>query len=66
MTDTDRTKLLHRWMESNGVVVMRPVEAWSDPRHFLHRTISLVVDDQTVVGALAAVRTALGPLAPER
>ena len=28
-----------RWIESDGVVVMRPSQAWDDPRHFLHRSI---------------------------
>ena len=28
-----------RWIESDGVVVMRPNQAWDDPRHFLHRSI---------------------------
>jgi hypothetical protein len=30
----------YRWLESEGVVVFRPLAAWSDPYHFLHRSIT--------------------------
>ena len=29
----------YAWIESKGVIVIRPVEAWKNPEHFLHRTI---------------------------
>jgi hypothetical protein len=29
----------YAWIESDGVIVIRPVAAWANPQHFLHRTI---------------------------
>jgi hypothetical protein len=29
----------YAWIESKGVIVLRPVTAWKNPQHFLHRTI---------------------------
>ena len=52
----------YRWSESNGVIVVRPLVAWTDPTHFLHRTgPSFRVSDQHMGGALEAIMTALGP-----
>jgi hypothetical protein len=44
-----------------GVLVVRPVTAWDDANHFLHRTISVAFADQNVGGALFALLTAIGP-----
>jgi hypothetical protein len=30
----------YRWVESEGVIVVRPLETWNDREHFLHRTIA--------------------------
>jgi hypothetical protein len=52
----------YRWIESDGVLVIRPTEAWDDRDHFLHRTVtSFTVNDRNMAGALDAVRSALGP-----
>src|SRR5688572_17182724 len=29
----------YRWFESEGVILVRPLVAWTDPDHFLHRTV---------------------------
>jgi len=53
----------YRWMESNGLIVMRPSEAWNDPHNVLHRTIdALELKDDTFYGALAAIQSAIGPV----
>jgi hypothetical protein len=53
----------YRWTESGGVVVIRPESAWADPHDFLNRTISsFVVPDENLGYALAALKTALGPI----
>ena len=41
--------------------VVRPIEAWNDRNHVLHRTISVAFTDQNVGGALFALLTAIGP-----
>jgi hypothetical protein len=51
----------YRWVERDGVLVVRPVDAWNDPNHFLHRTASVAFADQNVGGALFALLTAIGP-----
>jgi hypothetical protein len=51
----------YRWEERNGVFVIRPLDAWSDRGHFLHRTISVAFTDRNVGGALSALLTAIGP-----
>jgi hypothetical protein len=52
----------YRWMEDDGVIVMRPRNAWNEAGHFLHRTVSsFIVKDEDMTGALNAVQTALGP-----
>jgi hypothetical protein len=48
------------WGESDGVIVMRPVTAWADKRHFLHRTLpSVRIVDQNLGGALDVWRRAM-------
>ncbi len=29
----------YRWKDIHGVIVVRPVEAWDDPAHYLHETV---------------------------
>ena len=50
------------WFESDGVIVIRPLAAWVDDDHFLHRSLpAFSVTDQQMHGALAAITNALGP-----
>jgi hypothetical protein len=49
-----------RWTMVDGVVVIRPVDAWRDPDHFLNRTVSLAFTNQNVGGALYALLNAIG------
>jgi hypothetical protein len=52
----------YTWVESDGVIVVRPLVAWTDPDHFLHRTVNAFsVPDQHIGGALAAITAALRP-----
>jgi hypothetical protein len=52
----------YRWVESGGVLVLRPVDAWDGANHFLHRTVaSFGFSDANVNGAVSAVQKALGP-----
>ena len=50
-----------RWMEIDGVLVIRPVDAWNDLEHFLNRTVSVAFTDQNIGGALVALLNAIGP-----
>lgn len=52
----------YAWTEENGVLVIRPVLASSDPSHFLNQTISLNLVDEPLTAALSAIQTALGPV----
>jgi hypothetical protein len=50
----------YRWTETDGVVVVRPVEAWANPANLLNQvTSSLVVDDTNLGGALTLIGSAL-------
>jgi hypothetical protein len=50
----------YAWIESDGVIVMRPVAAWTNGRHFLHRTIrSFTVVEQHAGVALQLWRQAV-------
>lgn len=50
----------YRWVESDGVIVLRPIEAWEKRDHFLHQSVSqFALKDEDVEGALAVVVTAL-------
>jgi hypothetical protein len=41
------------WTETDGVVVMRPLAAWRDPDHFLHRAVDrLELKEQNIGAAL--------------
>ena len=48
------------WTESDGVVVVRPLDAWSDGDHFLHRTFAGLHLDKANIGE--ALDRALVPL----
>lgn len=39
------------WTESDGVVVLRPLAAWRDPDHFLHRAVDRLELKEQNVGA---------------
>lgn len=50
----------YRWVEMDGVIVMRPLEAWSDPKNILNYTAgSFELNDVNFGGALDAVVSAL-------
>jgi hypothetical protein len=53
----------YRWSETDGVIVLRPIDAWENRDHFLHRSASsFAFADENIKGALAALKSALGPL----
>jgi hypothetical protein len=48
-------------IEADGIVVMRPMEAWINDKHFLHATIDkLELTDENIGGALDAVLAPFG------
>src|SRR5262249_1848446 len=50
----------YRWLESEGVVIFRPLAAWTDGNHFLNRSIAdFTVTNVGITRALAAVQDAL-------
>jgi hypothetical protein len=50
----------YAWTESDGVLVIRPVLASSDPSHFLHQTLpSFHLVEERLGGALYAIESAL-------
>ncbi len=50
----------YRWVETNGLIVMRPLEAWSDPKNILnYMSGSFSLEDVTLRGALDAVVSAV-------
>jgi hypothetical protein len=50
----------YRWLEADGVIVMRPVEAWTDPENMLNfKTSSFALENATLGSALHAVMSAL-------
>jgi hypothetical protein len=50
----------YAWIESDGVIVIRPLAAWADRQHFLHRTIRpFTVVEQHVGVALQHWRQAV-------
>lgn len=50
----------YAWMDSDGVIVIRPLTAWANRQHFLHRTIrSFTVVEQHVGVALDEWRRAV-------
>jgi hypothetical protein len=51
------------WSDADGVLVIRPVLASSDPSHFLHQTLrSWNLTDERLGGALNAIQSALSGL----
>lgn len=59
----DRLMMLdprYLWVESEGVIVVRPIEAWNDHDHFLNATISNYgFTDQNVTGASITISNAI-------
>src|SRR6185295_14335311 len=59
----DRLTMLdprYLWVESDGVIVVRPIEAWNDHDHFLNPTISdYGFTDQNVTGASITISNAI-------
>lgn len=52
----------YRWLDSDGVIVMRPVDAWSDATNPLNfQTSSFILEQTTLGSALHAVAAALDP-----
>ena len=50
----------YKWAETDGVIVFRPVKAWSDARHFLNQPLDgFSLTDEHLGGALDAYRAAL-------
>lgn len=50
------------WVENQGVIVIRPVEAWADTKHFLHTVIEkFELKDANVGAALDAVLRTFQP-----
>jgi hypothetical protein len=50
------------WTESDGVIVVRPLAAWADPKHFLHGVLDRLTLDKADIGQ--ALHAALAPLRP--
>ena len=50
----------YRWIEHDGMIVMRPLEAWADPKNILnYASGSFSLEDVTLGGALDAVVSAV-------
>jgi hypothetical protein len=50
----------YRWVESEGVIVMRPLDAWADPKNFLNQvTTGFDLEDKNLGGALDAIVSGL-------
>ena len=51
----------YSWREQDGAILIRPVEAWADPAHFLHKRLSAFhVSDSTVVDVARAIYAQFG------
>ena len=54
----------YRWQDMDGVVVVRPIAAWRENDHFLHRRVAeFTVVDGHLANALAAISVSLHPWA---
>ena len=50
----------YRWIDSDGVIVVRPLEAWADPKNVLNfDSASFTLEDANLDVALSAVASAL-------
>jgi len=50
----------YRWIEHEGMIVLRPLAAWTDPKNVLNYTAgSFSLADVTLAGALDAVRSSI-------
>ena len=55
----------YEWREMRDVIVVRPVEAWADARHVLHRLVSIDTDEFSLESALSYGTSLIDPpLAP--
>jgi hypothetical protein len=51
----------YHWNETNGIIALRPLKAWNDRAHFLHRIApSLRIDAENLAVALHVIQAALG------
>jgi hypothetical protein len=54
----------YEWRDMDGVIVVRPTNAWRNPDHFLHRPVAaFTVADGHLAGALATISATLQPWA---
>jgi hypothetical protein len=50
----------YHWTESDGVVMFRPITAWADKDHFLHRMApTFAIEELTASAALGVIRSGL-------
>jgi hypothetical protein len=50
----------YRWVETDGVILVRPLEAWEDAHHFMNVTVSgFGFTDQNVTGAAVILGAAM-------
>jgi len=52
------------WTATDGVIIVRPLAAWTDRTHFLHRTLDRLTLDKANLGE--ALDAAVAPLRPPR
>jgi L-aminopeptidase/D-esterase-like protein len=51
----------YAWQESEGVIMMRPIEAWADDKHLLHESIGPIEFENKTMGyALRLLRPIIG------
>lgn len=51
----------YAWQESEGVIMLRPIAAWTDPKHFLHESIGPIeFENKTMATALDLVHPIIG------
>ena len=56
----------YHWVETDGVILLRPLEAWQDQHHFMNATISeFGFTDQNVTGASVMIGAAIHARAVE-
>jgi hypothetical protein len=47
------------WLETGGVIVIRPIDAWNNKQHFLHRALpAFTLDDQNLGGTINQISAA--------
>ena len=51
----------YAWQESEGVIMLRPVDAWVDEKHFLHESIDpIAFENKTMAFALDRLQPVVG------